>query len=115
MKVIAARNAVHASDEPEPFEFVVADRTPAEDILRQAADRRWLPSIQGDRATWSLASNDVLAVLAYQWPDLRFMPFLEERMKNANRRAGALRLNFNYHAQVDPETAYRLFSDLRFR
>ena len=115
MKVVATRNDVHASDEPEPFAFEIADNAAAEDILRRAADRHWLPSIQGGRATWSIASNEILAILAYEWPDLRFMPFLDERMKTAHRRQGALRLHFNYHTQIDPETTYRLFWGLRLR
>ncbi len=115
MKIIATRDGVHASDEPEPFELTIPDETPPADILRRAADRSWLPSIQGGRATWSIVSNDVLAVLAYEWPDLKFMPFLDERMKAADRRQGVLRLHFNYHAQIDPETAYRLFRGLRLR
>jgi hypothetical protein len=115
VRVIATRSGVHASDEPEPFALTIHDWTLAGDILRRAADRSWLPSIQGGRATWSIASNDVLAVLAYEWPDLKLMPFLDERMKTADRRQGALRLHFNYHTQIDPETAYRLFYTLRLR
>lgn len=91
------------------------DQTPPAEILRRAADRSWLPSIQGGRATWSIASNDVLAVMAYEWSDLKLMPFLDERMKAADHRQGALWLHFNYHAQIDPETAYRLFYTLRLR
>ena len=115
MKVVATRDSVHASDEPEPFEFKVADNATAEDILRRAADCSWLPSIQGRRATWSIASNEILAVVAQEWPDLRFLPFLEERMRAADRRHGALQLHFNYHAQIDPQTAYGLFGGLRPR
>lgn len=115
MRVLATRDGVYASDEPEPFEFTVPNQTPPIDILRRAADRSWLPSIQGGRATWSIASNDVLAVAAYEWPDPRFMLFLDERMKAADRRGGTLRLHFNYHAQIDPETAYRLFCGPRLR
>ena len=107
MKVVATRDGVHASDEPQPFEFTVADLTPAFEILRRAANRRWLPSIQGDRATWSIVSNETLAVLAYEWPDLKVLPSLDERMKRADRRGGALRLHFNYHAQDDPEATYQ--------
>jgi hypothetical protein len=105
MKVIATRDAVHASDEPEPFAFTIPDRTPLVEILRRASGR----------ATWSITSNDVLAVLAYEWPELKFMPFLDERFKAADLRDGALRLAFNYHAQIDPEIAYRLFYALRLR
>jgi len=115
MRIVATRDDVHAGDEPDWIEFTAPEVTPFVDILRRAADRSWLPSIQGGRATWSIVSNDVLALLAYEWPDLRFMPFLDERFKTADCRHGALRLHFNYHAQIDPETAYRLFCGLRLR
>jgi len=115
MKVIATRDDVHASDEPDELSFEIGDGIAPEAILRRAADRGWLPSIQGGRATWSITSNDVLAVYAAEWPDLKFMPFLDRRMAGADRRSGALRLHFNYHAQIDPEIAYRLFWGLRLR
>lgn len=113
MQVIATRADVHPSDDPEPFTFAVADDAAPEDVLRRAADRTWLPSIHGDRATWSIVSNDVLAVLAYQWPDLKFMPHLEERMRTADRRAGTLRLHFNYHRQLDPDLVHQVFWGMR--
>ena len=74
MKVVAIRGAVHASDDPEPLRFDMANGTTPVDVLRRAADRTWLPSIQGGRATWSIASNNMLAVLAYEWPDLKILP-----------------------------------------
>jgi hypothetical protein len=115
MKVIAIRQAVHASDEPQPLAFDIADTASPEELLRRSADLSWLPSIQGSRATWSIASNELLAVLAYEWPDLRFLPLLAERMRGADRRGGALRLHFNYHAQIDPEMVYRVLWGIRLR
>lgn len=113
--VVATRDAVHASDDPEPFGFTIGNEASPAEVLRRAADRTWLPSIAGDRATWSIVSNDVLAVLAYEWPELRLMPFLDERMRAADRRDGVLRLHFNYHAQIDPELVYRVFWRMRLR
>lgn len=113
--VIATRGSVHASDEPQPLRLAVAYDTSPGDLLRLAADRRWLPSIQGGRATWSIVSNDILAVLAYEWPDLKFNSMLEERLHAADRRAGVLHLHFNYHAQIDPDLLYRVFWGMRLR
>ena len=115
MHVVATRDDVHASDQPAPLAFTIGDSAAPTDVLRRAADRTWLPAIAGDRATWSIVSNDVLAVLAYEWPDLRLMPFLDERMRAADRRGGVLRLHFNYHAQIDPELVYRVFWGMRLR
>ena len=109
MKVVAIRGAVHAGDDPERFRFEIANDASPQDVLRRAADRTWLPSIQGDHATWSIASNNLLAVVAYEWSDLKFLPNLEELMRAADWRGGALWLRFNYHAQIDPDVVYRLF------
>jgi hypothetical protein len=57
----------------------------------------------------------VLAVVAYEWPDLKFMPHLEERMRAADRRGGVLHLHFNYHGQTDPDLVYRTFWRMRLR
>ena len=80
MKVVAIRDAVHASDDPQPLKFDIGNDTSPEDVLRRAADRKWLPSVQGDRATWSIASNNLLAVVAYEWPDLKFLPYNIEKI-----------------------------------
>ena len=114
MQVIAIRDGVHPGDDPVPsHRFEIADNATPEDILRKATDRHWLPSFCDwqrntpvDRATLVIASNEVLAVLAYQWPDLRFMSFLEIRMRSVDLREGVLRLHFSYLAQVDPEMVY---------
>jgi hypothetical protein len=113
MKVCATRGDVHPGDESTDLRFDIADDAAPEAILRAAVDRRWLPSIRGDRATWVITSNELLAVVAYEWPDLRFMPMLELRMPNALRSNGALRLHFNYLGQVDPEMIYRALWGIR--
>jgi hypothetical protein len=115
MRVIATRDDVHASDSPQPLAFDIADTASPEEVLRRSADRSWLPAISGGRATWSIASNEPLAVLAYGWPDLKPLPRLAERMRAADRRGGALNLHFNYHAQIDPEIVFRVLWDLRLR
>src|SRR5262249_14603108 len=45
--------------------------TSPERVLRRSADFSSLPSIQGGRATWSIVSNAPLAVVAYEWLDLK--------------------------------------------
>jgi hypothetical protein len=115
MQVIATRDDVHPSDDPQPFNFEIADDAAPEEVLRRAADRTWLPSIRGDRATWSIVSNEVLAVLAYQWSDLKLMPQLAERMRRADRSPGLLRLHFNYHRQLDPDLVHEVLWGMQLR
>jgi hypothetical protein len=106
MRVVASREGVHAGDDPEILKFQVADDVRPEDLLRRAAERKWLPSIEGGRATWSIDSNGVLAVLAQEWTDLKFPPDLEARMRTAIRTDGVLQLRLKYHRQIDPEAFY---------
>lgn len=115
MKVIATRDDVHAGDGPMPLVFDVAHDAAPEAILRRAADRTWLPSFASGHGTWSIASNEILAVLDTGSPDMRFLPFLAERMARADYRADGLHLHFNHHPGFDPELVYRLLWSLRLR
>ena len=112
MKVIAKRTAVHAGDDPDILKFDMADDAAPEDVLRRAMDKRWLPSIQGDRATWSIVADEPLAIGALEWPELKFLPFFADRMAPTN---GVLRLHFNYHAQIDPDVVYAIFWGTKWR
>jgi hypothetical protein len=123
MQVIATRDGVHPGDDPLPaYRFEVPDETAPEDILRKAADRHWLPSFWDwqrnasvDRATWVITSNEILAVLAYQWPDLHFMPFLEVLMRTADVRDAVLWLHFNHLAWTEPDVAEQVVRALKLR
>jgi hypothetical protein len=96
MKVYVTRDDVHAGDDDlAPVVFDVPDDFPPEDILRRAADRGRLPSIRGYRATWVVASNELLAVVAEEWPAPRFMPGLDRRMRNIWRVEGGIQLRFS--------------------
>ena len=115
MQIVATRHDVHPADDPTQLEFTVAEDAPPQDVIRRAADPDWLPSISGGKATWSVVSDGPLAVVAQQWSEPRCLPFLEQRWRNALRRDGALRLHFNYHAQLSPEDVYRLLWGMKFR
>ena len=106
MKVVAKRDGVHSGDDPDVLTFKVADDVTPQDLLRRAADRKWLPSIQGGRATWSIESGGLLAVCAQEWTDLKFPPDLDARMRAAIRVNGVLQLRLKYHRQIDPEAFY---------
>ena len=106
MKVVGTRDDVHPGDDPDVLTFEVADDVTPQDLLRRAADRKWLPSMQGGRATWSIESNGLLAVRAQEWTDLKFPPDLDARMRAAIRADGVLQLRLKYHRQIDPEAFY---------
>jgi hypothetical protein len=63
----------------------------------------YLPRIAGGKATWSIASNIPVAVLAQQWTEPRVFTHAPGELDASE---GVLRLHFNYHAQMDPQVAY---------
>ena len=115
MKVVATRHDVHPGDDPTLLEFTINEDSPAQDVIRRAADPGWLATIVGGKATWSVVSDGPLAVVAQQWSEPRYLPFLEDKWVKAVRRDGALRLHFNYHAQLSPDDVYRMLWGMNFR
>ena len=51
----------------------------------------------------------------HEWPDLKFLPHVDDRMRAGDWRDDALWLYFNYHAQIDPDLIYRVFWSTRLR
>jgi hypothetical protein len=106
MKVVAKRDDVHPGDDPEVLTFEVTDDVTPQDLLRRVVERKWLPSMQAGRATWSIESGGLLAVRAQEWTDLKFPLDLDARMRAAIRVDGVLQLRLKYHRQIDPEAFY---------
>jgi hypothetical protein len=115
MKVYVSRGSVAAGDDidaPNSESISVPDGTPLEEIIGSIAKSGYLPSITGGQASWSVASNIPVAVVAQQWSEPR-MFFLLGGMKDLDNRDGIFRIYFNYHAQVDPEVVYKVLWGLR--
>ena len=115
MNVYVSRGSVAAGDDvdaPNSDSFAVPDGTPLEEIVGGIAKSGYLPQIAGGQASWSVTSNVPVAVVAQQWVQPR-MFFLLRGMKELDSRDGVLRLYFNYHAQVDPETVYEILWGFR--
>ena len=118
MDVYVSRDSVAAGDDgdaPHGQVITFADDMSVEEILKGIVDSGYLPSIAGGRAAWSVVSNVPLAVIAQEWPAPRMLPMLNGRLTQLDREAGTLRLHFNYHAQVDPETVYKVFWGFRLK
>jgi hypothetical protein len=115
MQVYVSRGSVAAGDDvdaPNADSIAVPDGTPLEEIIGGIAKSGYLPTIEGGQASWSVTSNIPVAVVAQQWAQPR-MFFLLRGMKELDSRDGVLRLYFNYHAQVDPETVYTILWGFR--
>ncbi|GAB3366930.1 hypothetical protein GCM10027431_09690 [Lysobacter rhizosphaerae] len=115
MKVYVSRGSVAAGDDisaPNSDLISVPDGTPLEQIIGGIAKSGYLPTITSGQASWSVTSNIPVAIVAQQWAEPR-MFFLLHGINDLDSRDGVLRLYFNYHAQVDPETAYKMLWGLR--
>jgi hypothetical protein len=115
MKVYVSRGSVAAGDDidaPNAESISVPDGTPLEEIIGGIAKSGYLPRITGGQASWSVTSNIPIAVVAQQWSVPRLF-FLPGGTKDLDNKDGALRLYFNYHAQVEPEVVYKVLWGLR--
>jgi len=83
------------------------------EILTHILKLQFLPKINGGKATWSVATNKPIAVIAQQWelPEL----ICEEDYPNKDTKAymPAERLHFNYHAQQQPEIVLSVLRNFR--
>ena len=111
MRLYTTRSSVAAGDDadaPHVKVFAFADGTTLQDALIQIQAARYLPSISGGEATWSVASNRPIAVVSPQWARPKMLVQLSEELQELEWQDGTLRLHFNYHAQIDPEWVYRV-------
>ena len=118
MTLYVTRESVCAGDDggaPHARTFELAHAPSLEQALQVVIAAQYLPSIAGGQATWSVASGIPVAVLAQQWTTPRLLFLTSREQQDLDRKAGALRLHFNYHAQRDPELVYEVLRDLRLR
>ena len=75
----------------------------------------YLPHVSGGRATWSVSSGRVLAVVAQEWPAPRMLWGVDRSYRGLDIVRGTLRLHFSYHAQHPPELVFDVLGHLRLR
>jgi hypothetical protein len=118
MNLYATRESVHAGDDggaPHSRTFVVPDGASLEEVVGVVPASRYLPSISGGLATWSVASGIPLAVVAQQWPRPRMLFLTSRDLEQLDRPDGVLRLHFNYHTQYDPDVVLAILRGLHLR
>jgi len=112
------RESVAAGDDvdaPHARTFALPQGASLETALATVMSARYLPSISGGLATWSVASGIPLAVIAQQWQAPRMLFGASDNPDALDRAPGLLRLHFNYHAQLDPEIVLEVLRRLRLR
>ena len=118
MNLYVTRESVAAGDDvdaPHARTFALPHEASLETALVTVMSARYLPSISGGLATWSVASGIPLAVIAQQWPAPRMLSGVSDNLDALDRAPGLLRLHFNYHAQLDPEIVLEVLRRVRLR
>ena len=118
MKLYLTRDSVHAGDDgdaPHERNLAVPDRSTLDQVLAAVLAARYLPSISGGKATWSVTSNLPLAVVAEQWPAPRLLFLTDAQVRELDWQGDTLRLQFNYHAQAEPELVLDVLRRLKLR
>ncbi len=118
MKLYVTRDSVAAGDDvdaPHRLEM----EGPAEDDVGAAIAKvlaaGYLPRVSGGKATWSVASNRILGVVAQEWRSAKLIWNPDPSYRGLDTANGKLRLHFNYHAQHDPDLVLEILSDVRLR
>ena len=116
LTVRVTRDDVHPGDPAEPRAFLVPADIRPEDLLREIADRGWLPRLYESVVVWSVWSNEPLAVVEHDCRSDRGhvtllpLPDLDRRMRAADRVDDEIRLRFRYHPYLDTQTAFARLS-----
>ena len=118
MQLILTRDSVAAGDDfdaPHRRIIKVTEGLPLDALLRRVTQTKYLPSISGGAATWSVTSGVPLAVIAQQWDDIKWLPGALQEQAALDLRDGALHLHFNYHTQIDPGIVFEVLRGLQLR
>jgi hypothetical protein len=118
VRLLATRDSVAAGDDVDAPHLLEMDGPPGEDLeaaIAMVLRTGYLPSISGGRATWSVSSGTVLAVVAQEWAAPKMFWRMEPSYRGLDVVRGTLRLHFSYHAQHPPETVYEILRRLQLR
>jgi hypothetical protein len=104
MELILNRDSVAAGDDMDSHErrFTAPDFMTPRQLFQLAETVRYLPTIAGGKATWSVwAGRGPLAILAQEWDEPKFIAPADKSLD-----ADPLRVHFSYHAQKPPMGVY---------
>lgn len=119
MKIYVTRDSVAAGDDIHAPHTMTIKGPPGQNVeaaIAAALANRYLPRIEGGRATWSVASNKLVAVVAQQWRKPRLLGAIsQDSYDGLDTEGGVLRLHFSYHAQQDPDVVFEVLDRVRLK
>ncbi|HTD99514.1 MAG TPA: hypothetical protein VK668_09505 [Mucilaginibacter sp.] len=114
-KIVLTRSSVSMGD--DAFDHTVVIDINEEwtilQIMAKIMAINYLPKIQGGKATWSLAYHEPLAVIAQEWDTPYLLCPDTYPYPNEKYYINIEKLNFNYHAQLDPTLVSDVLKDFR--
>jgi hypothetical protein len=116
VKLLVSRDNVAASDDLDAPHRVELEGPGSEDVEAAIAivvGSGYLPHISGGRATWSVSSGRILAVVAQQWPAPKLLWGIDRSYRGLDITDGTLRLHFSYHLQQSPEMVLEVLTRVR--
>ncbi|MFI6449702.1 hypothetical protein [Kitasatospora sp. NPDC050543] len=107
MRVTLTRSSVSMGDDTDaPHEVVreLPDDMSLAELARWVRENRYLAQISGGRATWTMRCGaEVVAVLAQQWEEPRYLADPAAPLSDFAGTAGAVGVWFRYHEQQSPD------------
>jgi hypothetical protein len=118
VRLLVTRDNVAASDDLDAPHRMELDGPAGDDVeaaIGIVVASGYLPHISGGRATWSVSSGRVLAVVAQEWPAPKMLWGVDRSHRGLDIARGTLRMHFSYHLQLDPKLVYDVLGRLRLR
>ena len=95
-------------DAPHHCEMTVADDVSLQAIVKAVLQSKYLATIGGGKATWTVMSRIPIAIVAQQWAEPKMLtPVLS--LSSLNFSDNVLSMHFNYRVQQDPDLVYEEF------
>lgn len=116
MKIEITRASVSMADDcdaPHKVEIEIQEQSSVSDVVMAIYKARYLPSIQG-HATWSVDSNNIIAVIAQKWNEPKLVSTVLS-LRDLNVVNGVVVVHINYHVQQDPNLVYEVLKCLDLR
>lgn len=109
--LIIWRDSVHPGDDidaPHEIRFPISGGESLESVISRLVSANYLARIAGGKATWIVyAGARPLAVVAQQWPAVRFLVAADRSVTSLlNSKSTECHLEFRYWCQADPDEVF---------
>ncbi len=103
-------------DAPHFLEIEIQPNWTISEILKHILKSKYLPQINGGKATWSVAINEPIAILSqenFENPMLICLP--DFPYQDTLGFVNIEHIHFNYHTQKNPSEVYEVLSMFRIK